>query len=135
MAIVNGIGYDEWASQLLAAIPEPARVLDVGDLLGYTPGDNPHQWYSPGPRPGGDRTIVADYDKLARPTRTTSPSGTHFETEDFAGYDALLVQISARYAGVPVGYSESIFQPLGEALGLELLTPYSFAKAIARAPR
>jgi len=32
---------------------------------------------------------------------------------------------------VPVGYSESIFQPLGEDLGLKLLTPYSFAKAIA----
>jgi zinc/manganese transport system substrate-binding protein len=32
---------------------------------------------------------------------------------------------------VPVGYSESIFQPLGQSLGLKLLTPYSFAKAIA----
>ena len=32
---------------------------------------------------------------------------------------------------MPVGYSESIFQPLGTALGLRLLTPYSFAKAIA----
>ena len=32
---------------------------------------------------------------------------------------------------MPVGYSESIFQPLGEALGLRLLTPCSFSKAIA----
>ena len=32
---------------------------------------------------------------------------------------------------MPVGYSESIFQPLGQALGLRLMTPYSFAKAIA----
>jgi zinc/manganese transport system substrate-binding protein len=32
---------------------------------------------------------------------------------------------------VPVGYSESIFEPLGRALGLRLMTPYSFAKAIA----
>ncbi len=30
-----------------------------------------------------------------------------------------------------MGYSESIFRPLGEDLGLKLLTPYSFAKAIA----
>ena len=30
-----------------------------------------------------------------------------------------------------MGYSESIFQPLGEDLGLRLMTPYSFAKAIA----
>ena len=32
---------------------------------------------------------------------------------------------------MPIGYSESIFQPLGEDLGLKLMTPYSFAKAIA----
>jgi zinc/manganese transport system substrate-binding protein len=32
---------------------------------------------------------------------------------------------------VPVGYSESIFEPLGQALGLHLATPASFAKAIA----
>ena len=32
---------------------------------------------------------------------------------------------------MPVGYSESIFQGLGEDLGLKLLTPSSFAKAIA----
>ena len=35
------------------------------------------------------------------------------------------------YAGVPVGYSESIFEGLGEDLQLKLLTPYSFVKAIA----
>ena len=35
LAIVNGIGYDNWASQLLAANPVSGRtVLDVGNLLG-----------------------------------------------------------------------------------------------------
>jgi zinc/manganese transport system substrate-binding protein len=43
----------------------------------------------------------------------------------------MIATIRARYARVPVGYSESIFQPLGAALGLKLMTPYSFAKAIA----
>src|SRR5438874_11704504 len=48
VAIVNGIGYDTWASKLIAANPTSGRVtLNVGDLLGLTTGDNPHQWYSP----------------------------------------------------------------------------------------
>src|SRR5947207_8312662 len=35
MAIVNGIGYDPWASKLIAANPVHGRtVLDVGDLVG-----------------------------------------------------------------------------------------------------
>ena len=48
VSIVNGIGYDEWASKLLAA-NETARgwKSSVGDVLGLKSGDNPHQWYSP----------------------------------------------------------------------------------------
>src|SRR5205085_2303048 len=52
-------------------------------------------------------------------------------SDELARYDALRGQIRAHFAGVPVGYSESIFQPLGEDLGLRLMTPYSFAKAVA----
>ncbi len=54
-----------------------------------------------------------------------------FLTRSLSAYDALLTQIRRQYAGTPVGYSESIFQPLGSYLGLRLLTPYSFAKAVA----
>jgi zinc/manganese transport system substrate-binding protein len=76
--------------------------------------------------------IVLDYDRLdpadalffARRKRT-------FESRDLARYYRLRREIRARYPGVPVGYSESIFQGLGEDLGLRLLTPASFAEAIA----
>src|SRR4051794_15440887 len=48
IAIVNGIGYDPWASKLLDANPSSGRaILTIGDLLGLGEGDNPHQWYSP----------------------------------------------------------------------------------------
>ncbi|MFZ2112792.1 MAG: zinc ABC transporter substrate-binding protein [Solirubrobacteraceae bacterium] len=133
MTIVNGIGYDEWASRLLSADPGNGRVqLDVGNLLGLEAGDNPHQWYSPAHVHAVIDQIVADYDKL-RPADASyfAQRKSAFETVGLARYNALLKQIRARYTGVPVGYSESIFQPLGEALGLKLLTPYSFAKAIA----
>jgi zinc/manganese transport system substrate-binding protein len=133
MAIVNGIGYDEWASRLLAANPSGGRtVLDVGSLLGLKQGDNPHQWYSPHHVHAVIDRIVADYDKL-RPANASyfAQQRQVFETSGLARYNALIERIRARYAGVPVGYSESIFQPLGEALGLKLQTPYSFAKAIA----
>lgn len=133
MAIVNGIGYDNWAPRLLAASPgEGRRVLNVGDLLGLRQGDNPHQWYSPASVMRVVGAIVADYDRL-------DPAGAGyfaerertFQTKSLALYNELRAQIRARYAGTPVGYSESIFRPLGEDLGLKLVTPYSFAKAIA----
>lgn len=133
MAIVNGIGYDRWASQLLAADPSSSRVvLNVGNLLGLSEGDNPHQWYSPTSVRRVIDQIVADYKRLdPKDDAYFERQRTAFESRGLAGYDRLIAQIRARYAGVPVGYSESIFQPLGQALGLRLLTPYSFAKAIA----
>lgn len=133
MAIVNGIGYDTWASKLLAANPSSSRtVLDVGHLLGLSEGDNPHQWYSPESVQSVIKQIVTDYKRLdPKDTAYFEQQRTTFETVDLAEYNRLRSEIRTRYAGVPVGYSESIFQPLGHSLGLKLMTPYSFAKAIA----
>jgi zinc/manganese transport system substrate-binding protein len=76
--------------------------------------------------------IVADYTRLdPKDGAYFDRQRTKFETQGLAEYNKTIATIRARYGGVPVGYSESIFQPLGEALGLKLLTPYSFAKAIA----
>jgi zinc/manganese transport system substrate-binding protein len=133
MAIVNGIGYDAWASKLLAASPSSGRaVLDVGNLLALKQGDNPHQWYSPSSVERVIGQIVADYKQLdPKDSSYFEHQRAEFETTALAEYHRLRTEIRARYAGVPIGYSESIFQPLGADLGLKLLTPYSFAKAIA----
>jgi zinc/manganese transport system substrate-binding protein len=133
MVIVNGVGYDDWAQQLLQASPLAGRVvLNVGDLLGLESGANPHRWYFPADVRAVVAEIVADYDRLdPRDTSYFARRRRLFETVGLARYDALRREIRVRYSGVAVGYSESIFQGLGEDLGLELLTPYSFVKAIA----
>ncbi|HST33112.1 MAG TPA: zinc ABC transporter substrate-binding protein [Solirubrobacteraceae bacterium] len=133
MAIVNGLGYDAWAPRLLRASPSGDRVeLDVGKALGLAEGTNPHQWYSPSAVRRVIDAIVAGYDRL-EPSAASyfAQRKQAFLAHDLARYDALRREIRARWAGTPVGYSESIFQPLGEDLRLKLLTPYSFAEAIA----
>jgi len=133
MAIVNGIGYDAWATKLLAASASSARaVLTVGDLLHLKAGDNPHQWYSPSSLQTVIAQITADYQRLdPKDSAYFDREQASFETRSLASYHRLIAEIRARYAGVPVGYSESIFVPLGHALGLNLLTPPGFADAIA----
>jgi zinc/manganese transport system substrate-binding protein len=133
MAIVNGIGYDSWASKLIAANPASGRVvLDAGKLLGLSEGDNPHQWYSPSSVQRVIAQIVLDYERLdPKDAPYFEQRRALFQARELAEYNRLRSSIRTRYGGVPVGYSESIFQPLGEDLGLRLLTPYSFAKAIA----
>jgi zinc/manganese transport system substrate-binding protein len=133
MAIVNGVGYDNWAPKLIAANPDSSRVvLNVGNLLGLESGDNPHQWYSPASVQRVIGELVADYKRLdPKDAAYYDQQRQGFERQDLAQYNRLRGEIRSRYAGVPIGYSESIFQPLGQDLGLKLITPYSFTKAIA----
>jgi zinc/manganese transport system substrate-binding protein len=133
VAIVNGIGYDEWAPKLLAANPVAGRItLTVGDLLGLKQGDNPHQWYSPASVQRVISQITADYKQLD-PNHAAYFDRLHkqVESRNLAGYKRLIAQIKARYSGVPVGASESIFAAMAPALGLRLLTPPGFLSAIS----
>ncbi|MGZ6728451.1 MAG: metal ABC transporter solute-binding protein, Zn/Mn family [Gaiellaceae bacterium] len=133
LAIVNGSGYDPWAGKLIASNPVDGRiVLDVGDLVGIPAGGNPHRWYSPANVQQVIGAIAGDYAKLdPKDAAYFRARKASLETKGFARYERLLATIKRRYHGVPVGASESIFAPLAQALGLELVTPGSFLKAIS----
>jgi zinc/manganese transport system substrate-binding protein len=133
LAIVNGVGYDPWAPKLLNANPASGRmVLTVGDLFGLKEGDNPHRWYDPANVQLVADTITADLKKLdPKDASYFDIQRGLFFTQGLAQYNRLLASIRSRYAGVPVGASESIFALLSPSLGLKLLTPPSFMKAIS----
>jgi zinc/manganese transport system substrate-binding protein len=131
--VVNGIGYDPWAPKLLAAQPNAGRkVLTVGDLVGVKEGGNPHRWYSPTDVMKVIDQITSDYKSLD-PTDAAffDTQHTTYTTTGLAGYTSLIAGIKAKYAGTPVGASESIFAPMSDALGLNLLTPSTFLTAIS----
>jgi zinc/manganese transport system substrate-binding protein len=132
-AIVNGIGYDAWADKLLASNPGSGRTeLKVGDLVGLKPGGNPHRWYSPDNVHQVIERITADYKKIdpADASYFDQQKST-FETQTLAGYDKLVADIKAKYAGTPIGASESIVTPLSDGLGLKMLTPETFLDAMS----
>ena len=131
VAIVNGVGYDPWAPKLLAANPDSSRiVIDVGKLFGLHDGDNPHRWYDPADVIKVAQTIEADLTRLDPKHASYYAHRLNiFETADLTQYNSLIAQIKRRYANIPVGASESIFELLAPALGLNLITPQSFMKA------
>jgi len=132
LVIENGIGYDPWVPKLLAADQSHPTVLDVGRLLGVPDGGNPHRWYNP----ADVQTVIH---QITRDLQTIDPGGSSYfaaqsstlESVAFRPYKSAIAAIKARYAGTPVGASESIFAMLAPALGLRLITPYSFLKAIS----
>jgi zinc/manganese transport system substrate-binding protein len=131
--IVNGAGYDPWAEKLLQANPATGRKeLNVGDFNGKHEGDNPHLWYNP-----DDVTAVAN--KIRDDLKALDPadaaafdhSAQAFLTTGLKQYHDLIAAIKAKYSGTPVGATESIFSSLAPALGLNLVTPYSYLKAVS----
>ncbi|MBS1863807.1 MAG: zinc ABC transporter substrate-binding protein [Actinobacteria bacterium] len=133
VSIVNGIGYDEWASKLLAANPDGSRTeVDVGDVLGLKSGDNPHQWYSPTAVEKVIAALVEAYEEVD-PGHASyyEAQAAKFETQGLARYHQLIAKIRGEFEGTRVGASESIFEPLAPALGLNLVTPRGFMDGIA----
>ena len=133
MVIVNGAGYDGWASKLLAASPSSGRVvLSIGDLVGVRRGGNPHRWYSPPDVERAIGAVTAGYSRLdPKHAPYFAARERSFETAGLRAYHGLIVQIRQRYAGTAVGASESIFAPMAQALGLRLITPSGFLAAIS----
>lgn len=133
VVIANGIGYDPWISKLLAANHSSGQhIVTVGDVVGVANGANPHRWYNPSDVHKVVAAIVAAY-QAADPGDAAyfaTLQGT-FDTTDLARYDAVISHIKATYAGTSVGASESIFAMMAPALGLDLVTPPTFLRAIS----
>jgi zinc/manganese transport system substrate-binding protein len=131
--VENGIGYDAWADKMLASNPNPQRTaLNVGQIVGVPEDGNPHQWYSPDSVAKVIDAITAQY-KKADPNDASYFDQQHdqYVNQGLSKYHSLIADVKAKYAGTPVGASESIFSPLSDALGLNLITPPEFLKAIA----
>jgi len=133
VAVMNGVGYDPWMNRLLAAAGGSRTVLDVGELVGVAPGGNPHLWYSPG--------YVAQFTRaIANAMARVDPADrayflrrqAHFDNVALASYHEVIARIRARYAGRPVGGSESVVVYLCRALGLHLVTPPTFLRAVTQ---
>lgn len=132
LVVENGVGYDAWADRVLDASPDSRRiVLDVGDLADADDRANPHLWYAP----ADVATLIA---AASNALQQLDPQAASYFAERraavehaLADYRALITEINGRYAGVPIGASESVVVPLAEALHLDVVTPPSFLRAIS----
>ncbi len=135
--IVNGVGYDDWALQLIAAAGSSNQVvLNVGTLNGVNVNGgivtgNPHQWYNPY---YVIRTVAAMYMDLV----AIQPSSTSYFQANYAALNASLDHLYAQAnwirgnrAGTVVSSTESIFVYLANYTNLDLVSPPAFMEAIA----
>ena len=131
--ISNGAGYDPWLNRLLQSNPVSGRKeLNVGTFVGKSAGDNPHLWYNPDYVTAVANKIRDDLKSIdGKDAGDFDHSTQTFLTTGLQPYHTLIANIKAKYSGTPVGATESIFSYLAAALGLKLITPYTFLKAVS----
>lgn len=132
LAVINGLGYDEWANKILASLGSSApTTVDLGADVGLKVGDNPHIWYSP-TYVQESATAVTSALKGKLPTAATyfDDQGQKF-SQALQPYLNEVEAIKTKYSGTPIGSTESIFVYMAEATDLDLTTPPGFMTAIA----
>jgi zinc/manganese transport system substrate-binding protein len=132
VVILNGAGYDDWGQKLLDANSSSHRsVLNIAQLLGRKPGDNPHFWYNPG-------YVLTVADKITAEYKAVDSADSSYFDQQRSAFTAALkpytdriAEIKSKYAGTPIGSTESIFVYMASALGLNLISPPDFMNAVA----
>jgi zinc/manganese transport system substrate-binding protein len=130
--VLNGAGYDTWANKLISGNPNGQRkVRVVADLLGKKEGDNPHFWYHPD-------YVAKVVNQVESDLKSLDPADSGYFAAQRTAFDAAmapvrsrLAAIKAKFAATPVASTESIFEYLAQYLGLRLISPPEFMKAVA----
>ncbi|MGH7687841.1 MAG: metal ABC transporter solute-binding protein, Zn/Mn family [Candidatus Dormibacteria bacterium] len=130
--ILNGAGYDNWASSLLDANQSSSRtVFTVADLLGKKEGDNPHFWYSPSYVTQVADRITGDLSKVDSGDASYFAQQRATLTSDLKPYTDRIGAIKQQFSGRKVAATESIFVYMASALGLDLISPPEFMQAVS----
>ncbi|MCI4348788.1 MAG: zinc ABC transporter substrate-binding protein, partial [Thermoplasmata archaeon] len=132
LVVENGAGYDDWCQKLVTASNSPNQiVLNVAEVLGKKPGDNPHFWYGASYLNATVRAMYSDLTAL-------DPANAPYYQQQYATLTANLAPLYAReneirgqFSGTPVASTESIFQYLANSTGLNLISPVAFMDAVA----
>ena len=131
LVIVSGIGYDDFMQKLLGASPDSARVvIDVQTLLGLADDVNAHIWYDPGTMPAVAKAATEALVKIDPTNAADYQAGEQAYLASLAPLTAEIGTLKADYSGAPVAFTEPVAGYLANAIGLIVLTPEGFQKAI-----
>jgi zinc/manganese transport system substrate-binding protein len=132
IVIENGLDYDTWMDKLIGASPNANRiVLTAGTIAPDALPENPHVWY-------GIDNISAVAAAIEGALAKIDPADAALFQNNLSTFNAslgpitaMMDSIKAQYAGTPVGLTETIYLYQTGPMGLNVLTPIAFERAIA----
>ena len=132
LVIENSGGYDDWMDKLLSASTSSRRVLLKGfDIAPNKLPDNEHVWYNVDNVQAIALAVTDSLKKLDPADAALFSKNLRSFGESLSGVRQKIMQLKARWSGTPVGLTETIFLYQAKPIGLTVLTPFEFQKAIA----
>ena len=132
LVLENGDGYDSWMDKLLSASPNAERVvLTAADIVRHKLPDNEHYWYSPDNMQDVAQAITDSLKKLDPADQADFDANLATFKQSLDTIRQSIKAIGAKYGGAPVALTETIFLYQTELIGLQMMTPFEFQKAVA----
>jgi zinc/manganese transport system substrate-binding protein len=132
LVIENSGGYDGWMDKILSGSPNSNRIVLKGyDVAQVKLPENEHVWYSIDNAATIAQAITDDLKKLDPADAVTFDNNLLTFKQSLQPIQQKIVAIKSKYAGTPVGLTETIYLYQAVPLGLNVLTPFEFQKAMA----
>jgi zinc/manganese transport system substrate-binding protein len=129
IVVENGLGYDAWASHMLAGTH--AKVLSAQTLLNLpdaTP--NPHLWYRPDTMPAVAAAAAAFFEAKDPAHKPEYAANLRAFDASLAPWEREIALVKAKYAGARVAVTEPVADDLLQAAGLKIMTPFSYELSV-----
>ena len=130
LVIQNGDDYDTWMDKLLAASPNPNRIVLVGaNIANHKLTDNPHVWYGIDNIQDIAGAITAALEKIDPADKAAFDTALTTFKQSLLPIQQKISDLKSKYAGTPVGLTETIFLYQTGPIGLNVLTPFDLRKS------
>lgn len=129
LVVENGLGYDSWATQMLAGTH--AKVLSAQALLKLpdsTP--NPHLWYRTDTMPAIAAAAALVFEQKDPAHKAEYEANLEKFDASLLPWKQEIARVKAKFSGAPVAVTEPVADYLLEEAGLKIMTPFSFQSAI-----
>lgn len=129
LVVENGLGYDSWATQMLASTH--AKVISAQKLLNLPDSTaNPHLWYRTDTMPAVAAAAAAFFEQKDPAHRSEYEENLAKFNASLAAWKQEIALVKAKFSGAPVAVTEPVADYLIEEAGLKILTPFSFQSSI-----
>jgi zinc/manganese transport system substrate-binding protein len=130
LVLYNGAGYDTWAADAAAGVAPRPVVVEVAEVAGARPGDDPHLWYEPELVPRVADAVTEALTELSPDAAPYLQQQRQLFTTELQPYVEALARLRDLSAGRAYGATEPVFDRTARAIGLADATPAGYRDAV-----